>query len=264
MVILGSGVPVLAYTLQLLGINLFAPFSSIPVAMALAGIIMLLAMTQFRFIDIIPVAYDLIFKSVNGGIIVIDLKGRVAGLNRAAEQILDCREKDVLWKQMSEAFPNQQQIVRQFWDVMEMQTEIAFPESQRHYELQIAPLHSYHGELAGRLIMFYDITERKQIEQKNLELTMERGTRAVVEAIHQPHVARSAHTACYDAASSISAAQGVRRSALSTAGFARQADRPPDYHGREHVDAAALGGRKPGQPMRRECERYCYGGAIRN
>ncbi|HVU10162.1 MAG TPA: ATP-binding protein, partial [Phototrophicaceae bacterium] len=43
-----------------------------------------------------------------------------------------------------------------------------------YYELQISPLRSYHDELAGRLIMFYDITERKQVEQQTLELAMER------------------------------------------------------------------------------------------
>jgi len=174
MVILASAAPLLIYTAQLAGLNLPAPVYPIAFAMVFAGIVVLLAMTHYRFVDIIPVAYDLVFKNVKTGIMLIDLKGRIAGMNQAAEQILGRSEKQVLGVEALTAFPNQQQIVKQFLDVNEIKTEIAVTDVGPYYELQIAPLRNYHGELAGRLIMFYDVTERKQIEQQTLELTMER------------------------------------------------------------------------------------------
>ncbi|MEP7290375.1 MAG: histidine kinase N-terminal 7TM domain-containing protein, partial [Chloroflexota bacterium] len=174
MVILASAAPMLIYIVQIAGLNLLAPFYPTAFVMAFSGVIMLLAMTRYRFMDIVPVAYDLIFKSVKSAIILVDLKGRVAGMNPAAEQILACSEKDVLGMGVADAFPNQRQIVEQFWHVKEVKTEIAMAEGGPYYELQIAPLNSRRGKLAGRLIMFYDITERKQIEQQTLALTMER------------------------------------------------------------------------------------------
>ena len=73
--------------------------------MVFSGVVMLLAMTRFRFMDITPIAHDLIFKNVKSGIMLIDLKGRVIGINHAAEQILKCSEKDVIGKPAGDAFP---------------------------------------------------------------------------------------------------------------------------------------------------------------
>jgi PAS domain S-box-containing protein len=173
MVILASAAPLVTYTVQIAGGGA-VPLYPFAFALVFAGFVMLLAMTRYRFMDIIPVAYDLVFKNVNSGIILIDLKGRIVEMNRTAEQITGSREKDVQGLSVLDAFPSQQQLVQQFWGVDEIKTEIAVSDTGPYYELQITPLNNYHGELAGRLVMFYDITERKQMEKQTLELAMER------------------------------------------------------------------------------------------
>jgi len=95
-------------------------------------------------------------------------------MNSAAEQILGCREKDVRGIVAEKIFPKPHPLAKQFVDVQEIKTEIAMTAGGPYYELQIMPLQSHHGVLAGRLCMFYDITERKQVEQQRLELTVER------------------------------------------------------------------------------------------
>ncbi len=142
--------------------------------MAFSGVVMLLGMTQFRFMDIVPVAYDLIFKNVKSGIILIDLKGRIAGMNHAAEQILGCSEKAVIGKPAVDFLPHQYPILGEFGEAKEIKIEIAMTELGPYYELQITPLHNRRSELVGRLVMLYDITARKQIEKQTLELTIER------------------------------------------------------------------------------------------
>ncbi len=174
LVIVASGTPLLVYTAQIAGMNPIAPFSPLVFAMAFSGVLMLIAMTRYRFMDIIPVAHDLIFRNVKSGIILLDLKGRVAGMNRQAEQITGRTEKQVLGLLTLDAFPHQQHIVKQFQGVMEIKTEVAITETGPYYELQITPLYSNHSELSGQLIMLYDITERKQVERQTVELTLER------------------------------------------------------------------------------------------
>ncbi|MBX3063810.1 MAG: PAS domain S-box protein [Anaerolineae bacterium] len=193
LVILASAVPMITYVLQLFGLKLYAPYYPLAFAMAFAGVIMLLAMTRLRFGDILPVAYDQIFRNVKGGIILLDLKGRVAGLNHAAERILGSSEKDVLWKEARDAFPEQRHLIKQFEYVNEIKTEVAMSAVGPFYELQITPLTSHHGEPAGRVVMFYDITERKQIEQKTLELTVEQERVAILRQFisHMSHDLRT-------------------------------------------------------------------------
>ena len=174
LVIVASGLPLLVYAAQIAGLNPIAPFSPLVFAMAFAGVLMLIAMTRYRFMDIIPVAHDLIFRNVKSGIILLDLKGRIAGMNREAEQITGRTEKEVLGLLALDAFPHQQHIVKQFQGVMEIKTEVALTEAGPFYEFQITPLYSNQNELSGRLIMLYDITERKQVERQTVELTLER------------------------------------------------------------------------------------------
>ncbi|MCX9078135.1 MAG: hypothetical protein OIN84_09190, partial [Candidatus Methanoperedens sp.] len=88
MVILASAAPMLVYIRQMTDLNPVAPYDPTVLILAFSGVVMLLAMSQFRFMDLAPIAYDLIFANVKSGIILIDLKGRVAGMNQAAEQVL--------------------------------------------------------------------------------------------------------------------------------------------------------------------------------
>jgi two-component system phosphate regulon sensor histidine kinase PhoR len=158
---------------------------------------MLLAMTQYRFMDIVPVAYDLIFKNVKSGIVLIDLKDRIAGMNHAAEQILDCNEKEVVGKPVVDALSHQYALIAQFLAANELKSEITMKESGPYYELQITPLHNRGTELVGRLVMLYDITERKQVEKQTLELTVERERVQLLQQFinHMSHDLRTPLTA---------------------------------------------------------------------
>lgn len=174
MVIVASAAPMSIYLIHFTGLNLLAPIDPIIFIMAFSGVIMHLSMTHYRFMDIAPIAYDLIFKNVKSGIILIDLKDRVVGMNHEAEGLLSRSEKDVLGIPAVNAFPKYNPILGEYWDRKELKTEISIMELGSYYELQITPLHNRRGTLVGRVIMFYDITERKQVEQRTLELTIER------------------------------------------------------------------------------------------
>ncbi len=174
MVILASAAPLLTYLLYMTGSNPIAPFDPTAIMLAFSGIVMLLAMTHYRFMDIVPVAHDLIYQNVRSGIMLIDLKGRVAGMNPTAERIVGYSADEVLGKEAEQAFPQHHAIVKQLQGIDDIKTEIAMSETGPYYEFQITPLRSHRGELAGRLVMFYDITERKRMEQQALDLAMER------------------------------------------------------------------------------------------
>ncbi len=174
MVILASALPMLVYSIHMAGLNFFSRFDPTILSMAFSGVIMLLAMTQFKFMDIVPVAYDLIFKNVKSGIILIDLKERIVGMNQTAEQLLGCYERNVIGKPAIDIFPPQFHFSEKLWEAMEIKTEIAMSEAGSYYESQVNPLHNHRGDLVGHLMMLYDITERKQIENQSLELGIER------------------------------------------------------------------------------------------
>ncbi|MBI1281215.1 MAG: PAS domain-containing protein [Anaerolineaceae bacterium] len=174
MVILASVAPMLTYLFHFIGINPLAPFDPTILIMAFSGIVMLLAMKQYRFMDIVPVAYDLIFKNVQSSIILIDLKGRIAGMNSTAEKILKLKENEIIGKLALDVLPQQFAVLGTLQDSKELKTELEMTKEGSFYELQITPVRNRRDEWVGRLVLLYDITARKQIEKQTLELTIER------------------------------------------------------------------------------------------
>jgi diguanylate cyclase (GGDEF)-like protein/PAS domain S-box-containing protein len=99
------------------------------------------------------------------GVIVLDLQDRVVEINPAACQFLGvtaaqavgCRSRDILtgWEE----------ITKPFWDQHEVRTEIGVKQDiPRYLDLSITPLIDPRKHTTGRMIVFRDITVRKQDE----------------------------------------------------------------------------------------------------
>lgn len=172
MVVLSVIIPAIASMLYIFGFNPIDPFDLTPLALTLSGIVMLIGMKRYRFLDIAPVAHDLIFNNVESAVLIIDLKGRIVNINRAAEVVFKCSRNEVIGVHTYDAFPEHLEVQKRFRDVIEIKTEITMDENV--YELKITPLMNRRGKLAGRIIMLYNMTERIQVEQKEIELAVER------------------------------------------------------------------------------------------
>jgi len=161
MLLLGVATPTLMNILfVIIDLEIIGPHDPTSIGYIMTGILFLLAMTRYRIFDVQPVAHDLVFRGVQSGVILIDMENHVMDMNPAAEEILNKKNNDAVGKTMLDAFPEQQDLILRFRDVQNTRTEIT--SQGQHYELQLMPLTNRRGKLAGRIIMLYDITERKQ------------------------------------------------------------------------------------------------------
>jgi PAS domain S-box-containing protein len=162
MLILGGLFPLISNFLFIIKVNPIAPLDLSPIGLTLSGIFMTIGLVRFRLFSIVPIAHDLVFKSVNSGVIMIDLQGHIIDVNPAAEQILHRSRDSIVGQDIRTALPDYATIMQAFQDTWDVKTEIALPPGPRVYELQLMPLTNRSGKMAGRLILLYDITERKQ------------------------------------------------------------------------------------------------------
>jgi PAS domain S-box-containing protein len=160
MLVLGSLIPLFSNFLFLINVNPLAPLDISPIALTLSGLFFTVGMLRFGLFNIVPVAHDLVVKNVNSGVIVVDLKGRILEINPAAAHVLNRSRDELVGQDALTALPEYAVQIHQFQDTWETKTELAL--GQRIYELEITPLANRHGKLAGRIILLYDITERKQ------------------------------------------------------------------------------------------------------
>ncbi|NJN53824.1 MAG: PAS domain-containing protein [Anaerolineae bacterium] len=162
MLILGSLIPLLSNFLFLINLNPLAPLDISPIALTLSGIFFTIGMLRFGLFNLVPVAHDLVVKNVNSGVIVVNLKGQIVDINPAAEQILRRPRNQLVGQNALKALPEYTTQIHQFQDAWDITAEITLTSGTHIYELQITPLSNRTGKLAGRIILLYDITERKQ------------------------------------------------------------------------------------------------------
>lgn len=143
-------------------LNPIAPLDPLPIFLSISGILMLFAFRNYQFLNIVPIAYDLVFHHVHSGILILNPDGQIVRINPAAEEILNRREMDVIGQDIMDAFPEYKSLIRQFKHVDTVKTEIVLNDPAHTYELQITPLSDQKSTRVGQIIMLYDITEQKQ------------------------------------------------------------------------------------------------------
>ena len=180
LLILAAGIPVLANIVYVFGIELFPGLDITPFTFTITGIFMALGILRFQLFSLAPVAYPVIFMSINDGIIVLDRNDRVSDLNPAAQKIIPGTGRSPIGEPVSAVLPP---------DII---ASLACDDSgkgtarhkvmcgkdgvSRDYEVTCRLIPAPVGGYNGRLVMFRDVTEnlkaRQAIEMTNRKLNL--------------------------------------------------------------------------------------------
>lgn len=109
---------------------------------------------------------EAILRSMDDGLVTLDVQGRVVTLNRAAETLLGRRSVDLVGRRYDEAlaaFPPFVEFVREATLALRGLDRREVRLDERTFQLRSSPLE---GESAGLLLMLEDVTEQRRIEQR--------------------------------------------------------------------------------------------------
>ena len=169
MVLLASSIPWLAniYT------EFFSPTINVdltPIMFGLAGIIFSYTVFRNRFMDLIPVARSRLIESMSDGVLVLDMNNRIVDINPAMRNILQIESASsasFFGSYASEVLSSWMKNVDQLINGSETRTELKIQNNPpRYLDLRVTPLYDHYQRLNGRLLVFRDVTERKQAEKK--------------------------------------------------------------------------------------------------
>jgi PAS domain S-box-containing protein len=117
-------------------------------------------MYRFQFMDIVPVARDVIVDSMDDGVLVVDQNDRVVDANPAILKLIG-REKDaVIGKPLAAILDKGGDLLRYFLNREQVETNITvhIAGSERSFQLRISDLYNRRRELTGRIAVLHDIT----------------------------------------------------------------------------------------------------------
>ncbi|HUE98647.1 MAG TPA: diguanylate cyclase [Anaerolineales bacterium] len=138
-----------------------------PLLFGFSGIIFALAILRTHFMDLIPVARTHLIENMPDGVVVLDVQNRIVDINPAMENFIEGKTLSYIGENAFEVFQPWMEKTDLFLAGMETRTELKGPKDpSRYLDLRVTPLYDRGQLLNGRLMVFRDITERKQVEKR--------------------------------------------------------------------------------------------------
>ena len=133
------------------------------ITFSIAGLFFLIALYGSRFMEVVPMARNIMIDQMDDGVLVVDDQARLVDFNPAARLICTVTEQD-LWKPLSETSLNQfPEIVSLLSDLSgKISRDIHI--SDKNYNIQRIPLTDSRGATYGQLAVMHDLSERINLE----------------------------------------------------------------------------------------------------
>lgn len=144
-----------------------------PLAYTLWGSAMALAIFRYHLFDLAPIARETLIEMMHDGVIVLDTNLRVVDANPEALRIFGWRQPP-FGKFASDVMGNALDYSKLSTTngSLVSETTMKVASKERYYEVIGSSLNEKTGLHIGNLIVLHDITERKDIERKLVELTL--------------------------------------------------------------------------------------------
>ncbi|MHB8105598.1 MAG: PAS domain S-box protein, partial [Dehalococcoidales bacterium] len=141
-----------------------------PMAFVVTCVAFLWGLSSAKLLNIMPVAYEAIFKSISDGVIVIDEQNRIQEINPAIAQILQMEKDKLLGKKLSQVIPAKAYFTESISDSSLTETVVSLGKknSRRYYRIDTSPIFN-EQRISGRLVFLHDITERRKAENESRE-----------------------------------------------------------------------------------------------
>ena len=140
------------------------PVDLTPLAFAITGLLAALGVFKFQLLDIIPVAYNKLFKNMNNGFLIFDKNDHLLEINLAAQKMLKTDSKSV-GRNFGDIFGKWDEFKSFYYDLDSNKEEIILNNPvEKWVEVQRTPLYFNENKLCGQLIIITDIDQRKKSE----------------------------------------------------------------------------------------------------
>jgi PAS domain S-box-containing protein len=134
-----------------------------PVLFSLTAVLAAVAVFRYRVLDPIPTLRDVRIEVLGDGLLILDTRGRIADLNRAAEGILGRTRAAAAGLSVSDLLGDIDTVTEteRRCDVRRQLAGVA-----RTFDASVTPIRSPSGDRAGSLVLLRDVTERRALEEQ--------------------------------------------------------------------------------------------------
>ena len=167
-VIVGVGIPLAGTLLTLLGFRFGFQRDITPITMAIGNLFVGWGLYQYRLFDIVPIARDMVFESLDDFVFVLDIKGRVVDLNPVASKRLFRDNGNIIGESWKEIFRPWQNEIHLPEDFQEGRVELLVPIDGQptHFDVHGTKIVDQHQKELGRVFVARNVTRQKELENE--------------------------------------------------------------------------------------------------
>lgn len=154
--------PWLGSCLYLFKLTPFTGFDLTPIGFTVSGMLLAIAIKKYQFLDIVPIAHGVLFQNMNNGVIVIDESKRIVDINPAAIKMFNT-DNSILGEPLDRIIDGSQYPML-FGENDNMLAEISIANGTVFLEVTISSIRNRDRKRSGTLLIFQNITERKNAE----------------------------------------------------------------------------------------------------
>ena len=162
--------PAFAEGLIVMGMSPLGPLEPAPFGFGITGFAFAVGLFRYRLADIAPAARDTIIENMSDALFVLDDANRVVDCNPAAQRFAGRSVSSAVGLPIAQVLPMWSAVVGDATAVeAHRAVDVTLPAASgddRNYELRISPVQRKGSQVAGRIVLLHDITERKRAEQE--------------------------------------------------------------------------------------------------
>ena len=146
----------------------FLPVDLTPISFTISIGLISSGIFRTQLLDLVPIARDVVMEHIPEMVFVVDAHDRVLDANTMAEQWLGKSKQTIVGRDPIEIFGQWPELYNRFLTTEKTREEVIIPGSPPLIlEVVVTPLYSEQTEkLSGRVVLAYDVTKRKQLENE--------------------------------------------------------------------------------------------------
>jgi diguanylate cyclase (GGDEF)-like protein/PAS domain S-box-containing protein len=133
-------------------------------AFSISAIGMTYLIFRQRLLDVLPVARDSAIEMLSDGYVVLDEHGYILDINPAMQIIIGLPAAEIIGKQLPDIILKQ--LNQDNGQIVKNEISLAVKGELKYYRVHASPFKKSPDKNEGCILLFYDITESKQFEQK--------------------------------------------------------------------------------------------------
>ena len=158
--LLGSIAPIIGNFLYIVGLSPIAGMDITPLCLTVTAAVYFLAVFRYQLFDLQHVARDTIIENMRDGMLLIDEKDRIVDVNPSALALLGL-PKTMVDHDMRTSLSRYPEIIAAITTPQPHPITLTIGDAvPRHIDIQVSSLEDELGNLAGKLVVLRDVTER--------------------------------------------------------------------------------------------------------